>query len=212
MEEKDQKNKKFILKALVFTLELFFIFLFIYLVFLPFYPEVKYKLNFNQNLNTEESKKIEKVEEKTIDIINSLPKSEYKTSQDRLIITKIGVNAPIVQTNNEEYGLSMGAWLIPNSSTPDKEGNTIITGHRFKYLPPSNLTFYLFHKLEEGDIVSVLWKNDTYFYKIREIKIVENTDLSILKPSKEPILTMFTCHPIYSTKNRLVIVADLIKK
>ena len=211
MEEKDKKRKNFIIKALVYTLELLAVGLFIYLITLPFYPELKYKINKN-NLNNEESKEIEKVEEKTNNIINSLPESEYKVSRDRLIIAKIGVNAPIVQTDNGEYGLSIGAWLTPDGSTPDKGGNTIITGHRFKYLPPSNLTFYLFHKLEKNDIVSVLWKGEMYFYKIREIKVVKNTDLSVLEPSEKPILTMFTCHPIYSTENRMVVIADLMEK
>ena len=194
---KQKKQKKIILKALVFTLELFSMCLLIYLIFLPFYPEIKYKINYNQTLNNQESKEIKKVEKETADIIGSLPESEYEVSRDRLIVAKIGVNTPIVQTDNEEYGLSIGAWLVPDGSTPDQGGNTIITGHRFKYLPPSNLTFYLFHKLEEGDIISVLWKNKTYFYKIRETKIVKKDDLSILEPSAKPILTMFTCHPIY---------------
>ena len=177
---KQKKQKKIILKALVFTLELFSICLLIYLIFLPFYPEIKYKINYNQTLNNQESKEIKKVEKETADIIGSLPESEYEVSRDRLIVAKIGVNTPIVQTDNEEYGLSIGAWLVPDGSTPDQGGNTIITGHRFKYLPPSNLTFYLFHKLEEGDIISVLWKNKIYFYKIRETKIVKKDDLSIL--------------------------------
>ena len=77
-------------------------------------------------------------------------------------------------------------------------------------MPPNNLTFYLFDKLEIGDIVSVLWKEKNYYYKIKETKIVKPTDLSILEPTKKSILTMFTCDPIYSQKNRLVIVSELI--
>jgi LPXTG-site transpeptidase (sortase) family protein len=86
----------------------------------------------------------------------------------------------------------------------------ILTGHRFKYLPPSNLTFYLFHKLEEGDIASVIWDNKLYYYRIKEIKTVSGEDTSILKQTKTPILTIYTCDPIYSTKNRLVVISELI--
>lgn len=203
-------NKKTLLKALVYILELLALALFIYLLFLPVYPLFKYGLSDYSNAN--EAKEIEKVEEKTLAIINSLPESEYAVSPNRLIITKIGVNAPIVQTDNEEYGLSLGAWLVPDGSTPSQGGNTVITGHRFKYLPPNNLTFYLFDKLEAGDIVSVIWQEEKYFYRIKEIKIVDKTDLSVLSPSEESILTMFTCHPIYSTEKRLVVIAELIKK
>ena len=135
--------------------------------------------------------------------------SPPKLSPRRIIIPKIGVNAPIIDTENEDYGLSKGAWRLPDSSTPDKSGNTVLTGHRFKYLPPSNLTFYLFHKLEKGDITSVAWDGKIYYYRVKEIKIVSKDEVSILKQTKDPTLTMFTCDPIYSTKNRLVIVSEL---
>jgi sortase A len=140
---------------------------------------------------------------------NTAAKSQ-KPALDRLIIPKIGVDIPIIESTNEEYGLSRGTWRIPDSSTPDKGGNTVLTGHRFKYLPPSNLTFYLFHKLEKGDIASVLWKGKTYYYRVKEKKIIPANDISILDKTDGSILTMFTCDPIYSTKNRLVIKGELI--
>lgn len=128
-----------------------------------------------------------------------------------LIIPKIGINIPIIESEDENYGLERGAWKLPKSSTPEEIGNMILTGHRFKYLPPSNLTFYLFHKLEAGDIVSVIWDGKPYYYKIKEIKKVSADDTSVLKQTKTSILTMYTCDPIYSTKNRLVVVADLVE-
>jgi len=130
---------------------------------------------------------------------------------NRIIIPKIGVNAPIIETADEQYGLDRGAWRVPNSSTPNRGGNMVITGHRFKYLPPNNLTFYLFYKLKIGDIASVIWQEKTYYYRIKEIKIVSNTETSILSPAEESILTIFTCDPIYSTKNRLVVISELIE-
>ena len=91
-------------------------------------------------------------------------------------------------------------------------GNTVITGHRFKYLPPHNLTFYLFHKLEAGDIFSVIWNEQDYYYRIKEVKIVDKTEVSILDSTEEPTVTLFTCHPIYSTEQRLVVVGELIEE
>lgn len=207
------KNKKIrILKALVILLELLALALLVYIVVLPFYPEVKYRVVSENKIQKEEAKDIEKVEEKTQTVVNHLPKNQYDVSPHRVIITKIGVNAPIVESASAEYGLSLGAWRVPDSSTPNQGGNTVITGHRFKYLPPSNLTFYLFHKLETGDIVSIIWDKTEYYYRIREVKIVDKTEVSIMNQTEESVLTMFTCHPIYSTEKRLVVVADLIKK
>jgi len=233
------KNKKSI-KALVITLELLAIAIIIYLIALPLWPAVKYKLVYQGKAPNIDWQDIEVVKEKTEDIISDLlqgsaapqslppqredcgdstdcetatrqlPQSEYSVSPNRVIIPKIGVNAPIVESENQDYALSRGAWRLSDSSTPDKAGNTVITGHRFKYLPPSNLTFYLFHKLEAGDIVSLVWQEKYYYYKIKEIKIVSADDASILGQTDKPTLTMFTCDPIYSQKNRLVVVGELM--
>jgi LPXTG-site transpeptidase (sortase) family protein len=200
--------KKKTLKALAITLELLALGLILYLVVLPFYPLLQYK--YEPVKNKTEAKNINVITQTVAEFKNTLPAAEYAVSPDRLIIKKIGVNAPIVEAKNSDYGLSKGAWRVPESSTPDKGGNTVITGHRFKYLPPSNLTFYLLNKLEPGDIISVIWKEQDYYYKVKEVKIVKPEDLSILKSTKDSILTLYTCDPIYSQDNRLVVISELI--
>ncbi len=204
------KSKKFI-RMTIIALEGLGIGILIYLVTLPFYPVVKYDLTYSSPKAVAAARDVGAVKERVEEIKNSLPENDYAVSGNRLIITKIGVNAPIVESQNADVGLSKGAWRIPESSTPDKGSNTVLSGHRFKYLPPNNLTFYLFDKLSPGDIVYVVWDGKDYYYRIRETKVVEPTELSILDPSDKPILTMFTCTPIYSTAQRLVVIADLIQ-
>jgi len=199
-------------RGLIYLLRITAVVLVVYLLFAPFFVELKYRSKENEQghlpQNKEELENI--VDTVMTKEFQGLPQSEYSISKNRLIIPKINVNAPIVESENEKYGLSRGAWRMPNSSTPDKPGNTIITGHRFKYLPPNNVTFYLFHKLEEGDLFTIIWNEERISYKIREIKIVKDTEVSILDQSEESIVTLFTCDPIYSTKNRLVVVAEKI--
>ena len=204
--------KKKILRALVVILELLIIGLAIYLIALPFYPLVKYQiLTKLQIINSPQASDISQVIKETEKIINHLPQADYSVSPNRIIITKIGVNAPIIESTNANYALARGAWRVPESSTPDQVGNVVITGHRFKYLPPSNLTFYLLDKLEKEDLVSLVWQGKNYYYQIKEIKVVDKHDFSILATSQKPILTIFTCDPIYSDKNRLVVIAELVK-
>lgn len=133
----------------------------------------------------------------------------YAVSENRLFIPKIRLNAPIVEGLDGNAAMDRGAWLMPQGVRPDAvSGNIVISGHRFKYLPPNNITFYLFHKLEPGDGVKLVWDGIDYDYIIREKKIVEKTDLSILRPSDEKRLTLFTCEPIFSQEKRLVLVAE----
>ncbi|PLX22209.1 hypothetical protein C0584_00440 [Candidatus Parcubacteria bacterium] len=207
--EIENKNTR---KVLIFLLGLLGLLILVYIIAFPIYPELKYRFIAEPTIEeqiTETKRIVEeiKLEEKETIVSKGFPESEYKVSANRLIIAKIGVNAPIVETVNEEYGLSQGAWLMPEGAEPGESGNTIITGHRFKYLPPNNLTFYLFHKLAKGDLVYILWDGEEKYYKIEDIKVVEDSDKSILDQGDEEILTMFTCDPIYSTKERLVVVA-----
>ncbi len=195
------------IKALALVLELLFFVLAAYLVLLPFYPEIKYRIATPVDIDNQD---VVQVTAEVEEIKSRLPQSEYAVSSNRLIIPKIGVNAPVIVTDNEDYGLSLGAWLDPKGSTPDQGGNTVITGHRFKYLPPNNITFYLFHKLVVGDTFSVVWEGEDYYYRVKEIKIVEPSDASPYNRSEEAVLTMYTCHPIYSTEKRLVVISEQI--
>lgn len=201
------QDKKPGLKALVIILELLAMGLIIYLIAMPIWPALQYRY-FQEN--PADAQDIKKVESQTADLINHLPVAKKNVSPNRLIITKIGVNAPIVESKNPA-ALNQGAWRVPESSTPDQGGNTVITGHRFKYLPPNNLTFYLLDKLEINDLIALRWQNQAYYYRVKETKIVPATEISILEPTAEPTLTLYTCDPIFSEANRLVIVAELIE-
>jgi LPXTG-site transpeptidase (sortase) family protein len=203
--------KKHLLKFSLYSFEIIAVLLFAYIILFPFYPALKYKFSSPKSqlpVNTDKEESFIAMKSEAEDIVNHLTEAQFDVSPQRLIIDKIGVNVPIVESKSSDYGLSRGAWRDPQGSTPDKGGNTIITGHRFKYLPPSNLTFYLFDKLEAGDTFSIFWDKKYYFYKIKEVKIVEPTDLSILAPTKEPTITMYTCNPVYSQKERLVVIGE----
>ncbi|HMB65615.1 MAG TPA: class E sortase [Patescibacteria group bacterium] len=212
-------NMVYLLKKRIFA----FVFLFfagsgiavlLYLLFLPVYPWLKYKTLYRSVPVATSSVDWQKLES---DYSISFKKENKFLFQDaehsnRIVIPRIGVDAPIIRTTNQAEGLNKGAWMLPAGSTPGEGGNTIITAHRFKYLPPNNLTFYLLDKLRPGDEVIVLWQEQGFLYRVKERKIIKKDDFSILKPSSTPILTLFTCHPLFSDQERLVILASKIKK
>jgi len=188
-----------------------------YLIALPLYPLVRYNFfppNFSDVIDSENQTASSTAATSTAvsatTTTGSLTDNNRETEKqnaNRIIIKKIGVNAPIIESANEQYGLNHGAWHYPSSGTPGKSGNMVITGHRFKYLPPNNLTFYLLDKLETGDAIAIVWNGKPFKYRVSGTKIVSANETSILAPTDDQTLTVFTCDPIYSTENRLVIIA-----
>ncbi len=126
-----------------------------------------------------------------------------------LVIPKMGVAAPILEGGIER--LAEGIWLLPDTSTPDQGGNTVITAHRWKYKPPDPRTFYNIDKMQAGDVITLKWKGKKYYYQVFSVFIVTPDQTEILYPTKDPILTLFSCAPLYETTFRQVVQAKLIK-
>lgn len=126
--------------------------------------------------------------------------------QNMIMIPVVGIEAPVVEGGTED-ALSRGAWHRPGTGTPDEGGNTVITGHRFRYLPPNNLTFYHLDKVEIGDQIIVYWEGIEYDYIASEIFIVEPSRVDVEADTANPRLTLYTCTPLWTAEKRLVVVA-----
>lgn len=128
---------------------------------------------------------------------------------NRLVIPKIGVDVAIVEGADQRV-LSRGIWHIPDTSSPSAGGNTVLSGHRFQYLPPSSKTLYLLDKLEQGDDIIIYWEGTEYDYKVTDRQIVLPTQVDILENTPDARLTLFTCTPLFSTSKRLVIFSEQV--
>ena len=71
----------------------------------------------------------------------------------------------------------------------------------------SFIDFYHLDKLLEGEYVLIYWEGKEYPYIVTETKIVEPTQLEIEAPTKEHILTLYTCTPMGTSNQRLVKIA-----
>jgi len=109
--------------------------------------------------------------------------------------------------------LSKGVWHSPRSSTPDKGSNTVIAGHRFTYrgFERGASTFYNLDKLKNGDQIVVYWKHIRYNYRVSNTLIVAPTQISIENPTSQSQLTLYTCTPLWTSLQRLVVQASLVK-
>lgn len=126
-----------------------------------------------------------------------------------LVIPAINLDEEILEGADLSVLNDGGVWRRPATSTPDKGGNTVIIGHRFSYSDPS--TFYHLNKLNNGDRFAVWWQQEEYVYEVFEKKVVPATALEIEQNTEESIITLYTCTPLWTARDRLVVVAKLIE-
>ncbi|MFA6512025.1 MAG: sortase [Patescibacteria group bacterium] len=176
------------------------------LIAYPFLPRIKYALLKPEPQFPYQSRLIDENPE-----LASLPETAFKPvpEDNRLVIPKIGVDVAIVE-GADQNALNRGIWHIPDTSNPTLGGNTVLSGHRFQYLPPSSQTLYLLDKLETHDDIIIYWEGKEYDYKVTGRDIILPTQVEILENTSNAQLTLFTCTPLFTTSKRLVIFSEQV--
>ncbi len=212
LTKKEEKKNKINPKVLKILKIIVFIFL-IYLILAPFLPEIAYQLRNLLGIQYKEEVIFseEEVEENDEEIGRRESRyADFDLDGNRLVIPSIGVHIAVVEGTDESV-LYRGAWRRPNSSTPDQGGNTVITGHRFHYIPPNNRTFYNLNKLKKDAKVFVFWNEKEYVYQVYDSFIVKPEQTEIEGPMDGNILTLYTCHPLWTADQRLVVRGRLLE-
>ena len=85
-------------------------------------------------------------------------------------------------------------------------GTTVgIAGHRTTYLAP----FRRIDRLEGGDEITLEMPYATFTYSVDKARVVEPTQVGVVRKRKRERLVLTTCHPAYSAAQRYVVFADL---
>jgi sortase A len=125
-------------------------------------------------------------------------------SPTRIVIPKIGVDAPIINGVAWE-DLKQGVGHLPGSANPGERGNLYLAAHNdifgeiFRYL----------EKLEIGDEYSIYAGEQQYHYVVKEKRIIDPTDVEVMLPTTEPVATLQTCYPYLVDTHRLVVIGEL---
>lgn len=129
-------------------------------------------------------------------------------SYNHVVIPRLRLDEPIYD-NPDPSTLDQGVWLRPNGSTPDQGSNTVLTGHRWLYNDPSAAVFYNLDKVKHDDKIVVVWDGKVYVYTVRDIKTVPPTAVEVEDPTDDDRLTVYTCTPLWTAADRLVLNAEL---
>ena len=125
----------------------------------------------------------------------------------RIRIPKIGVDLIFVQGTARD-DLSKGPGHYPASPMPGQLGNAAIAGHRTTHGKP----FYNLNELGPGDEILIDTLYGHFRYRVTQQLIVAPTEISVVGPTPDAQLTLTTCNPRLSARERLVIHAKLIVK
>jgi LPXTG-site transpeptidase (sortase) family protein len=135
-----------------------------------------------------------------------------------IIIPKIGVKAPVNEVAGfaewqVQIALRSGVVHYAGTADPGQAGNIVIFGHSSG--PPwspgkFNFVFTLLNKLVPGDKLIFDFAGQRYVYQMTSSTVVSPTTLTPLDPTTEPQLTLITCTPVGTSKNRLVVRARQI--
>lgn len=105
--------------------------------------------------------------------------------------------------------LEKGPGLFTGSPLPGQLGNVAISGHRTTYGAP----FSRIDELATGDRIVMKTSQATYTYRVSSApKVVKPSDVDVIRtvdPTRAT-LTLITCHPKWTSENRLVISAALL--
>jgi sortase A len=126
----------------------------------------------------------------------------------RIWLPRLGVHFVVVEGVSVE-DLKKGPGHYPGTAAPGGLGNTVISGHRTTYLAPFNRL----DVLRPGDAVVVETRTTWWTYTVTGSQVVEPTAIEVTYPvpgrkgaaPSAHLLTLTTCNPKYSARQRLVV-------
>lgn len=144
---------------------------------------------------------------------------------DRVIIPKIKVNTPLLQSSFNKHidsitkedfdkDLYHGVVQYPTTPYPGMGGNTLIFGHTsyesWKKNPYATI-FSQISKLANGDLMQVVHNGKLYEYEVvgRSIVNPDKVNEEYMKWKDGNYLTLLGCYPIGSDRQRILIVGKL---
>jgi sortase A len=123
----------------------------------------------------------------------------------RLSIPKINLDAIVVEGTTRRK-LLVGPGHLKETALPGQFGNSVISAHRDTF-------FRHIYELNKGDVIEVQRAGETYRYEVTGKKIVDPSDISVIRQTKNPQLTLITCYPTYyigPAPERLVVFSKLV--
>lgn len=125
----------------------------------------------------------------------------------RLVIPKLELDTKIL-SGVEDKTLKKGPGLYDYAQMPDTgNSNVSIAGHRDIY----GSHFYYIDTLTAGDLLYLVYQGSVYKYAYRYTEIISPDDWGPIYSKRFSALTLTSCDPIGTSKNRIIVTAELVE-
>lgn len=134
-----------------------------------------------------------------------------------LVIPKLNLQVPIISdvdgSDKEAYfrALENGVAHFKGTAKPDEGSNIFIFGHSSFYQDrPGNYKeiFKDLEQLKEGDEIILWYEKKEFRYSVSEIKIINPTQVEVLRPTSYEQVSLMTCVPPGTTLKRLIVIGQ----
>jgi sortase A len=132
------------------------------------------------------------------------PPADDGSAVAHIRIPAIGVDKIVVE-GVAVPDLKKGPGHYPGSPLPGQPGNAAIAGHRTTYGAPFNRI----DELKAGDEILITTLQGSFRYEVREQLVVSPDQTEVLKDFGDDRLTLTSCNPKYSARQRIVVVSAL---
>lgn len=127
----------------------------------------------------------------------------------RVAIPSIGVDWPVVLSDNDNLPQFRGVGWLMGSGFPGAPGNIVLFGH----LGGPHGTFMRLNELKPGDEFSIFTTGEEHRYKVRATHETTLDDVSVLAPTSDASATLITCSGPWdavaqTNVRRLIVQAD----
>jgi sortase A len=123
----------------------------------------------------------------------------------RIDIPSLGVSVMIIEgTSGRTLRRAVGH--ISGTALPGQPGNVGISGHRDTFFRP-------LRNIQRNDIITVTTQFGEYRYRVVSTRIVDPSNVAVLNPGGNEMLTLVTCYPFYfvgSAPNRFIVRAERV--
>ena len=143
-------------------------------------------------------------DETTTTTLADLPPVEPGEALARIEIPAIGLDKIVVEGVGRG-DLRKGPGHYPDTPLPGQPGNAAIAGHRTTYGAPFNRI----DELGDGDEIIVTTPQGRFVYEFAAQEIVDPSEVSVLEDKGDDRLTLTSCHPKYSARQRIIVTATL---